>query len=111
MGRCCAPEEAADVEAAGEGWPDRFLQYWTLKESYLKAVGLGISVPLTDVRFSIDPEPRAHFAGSLAGADAGWSFDLTTEGDAYYLAVAAAPGQETRRPNFEYARFPALAGS
>lgn len=105
IARCCSPEEAADVEASGAAWPDRFLQYWTLKESYLKAVGLGISVPLAEVRFSIAPAPRARFTGSLAGADAGWAFDLTTLGDAYYLAVAAAPGQDARRPLIEYVAF------
>src|SRR5690554_3379079 len=81
------PEEAADVETHGDQWRDRFLQYWTLKESYLKAVGLGISVPLDEVCFRIDGEPRSCFRGSLAGADAGWAFDLTTLGSTHYLAV------------------------
>lgn len=51
--RCCSASEAADIQAReGERWRDRFLQYWTLKESYLKARGLGISIHLPDLSFS-----------------------------------------------------------
>src|SRR5678816_4274419 len=40
--RYCSPAEAEDVCAQADGWRDRFLTYWTLKEAYLKARGLGI---------------------------------------------------------------------
>jgi 4'-phosphopantetheinyl transferase len=99
--RCCAPDEALDVRARGDNWRDRFLQYWTLKESYLKAVGLGISVPLAEVRFTIDPAPRARFTGSLEGADEGWTFALTELGPSHYLAVAAAPDGNHHPPTIE----------
>jgi len=32
----------------------RFYDYWTLKESYIKAWGLGLAIPLTDFSFSIN---------------------------------------------------------
>src|SRR5690606_1228898 len=105
VARCCGPEEAAGVGPHGDRWRDRFLQYWTLKESYLKAVGLGISVPLDEVCFRIDGEPRSCFRGSLAGADAGWAFDLTTLGSTHYLAVAVSPVGGTR-PQFVRLPFP-----
>lgn len=104
--RCCSPEEAADVLAHGGGWGDRFLQYWTLKESYLKAVGLGISVPLAEVRFALGPEPRAMFTGSLAGADQGWTFTLTELGPSHYLAVAASPTRDRGAPTIERSPLP-----
>jgi 4'-phosphopantetheinyl transferase len=86
--RCCAPDEAADIEAYAPDWGDRFLQYWTLKESYLKATGLGISVHLPDVRFRIEDTPRPAFTGGQAGADTSWVFDLSTINPAHYVAVA-----------------------
>ncbi|MGL1956163.1 MAG: 4'-phosphopantetheinyl transferase superfamily protein [Colwellia sp.] len=33
---------------------DRFFDYWTLKESYIKAWGLGLAIPLKDFSFVID---------------------------------------------------------
>lgn len=90
VARCCSDDEAADVDAHGDAWRDHFLKYWTLKESYLKAVGLGISVHLPDVRFRMTGGPTAAFTGSLAGADAGWTFDLRALPPAHYVAVAAS---------------------
>ncbi|MCJ8320460.1 MAG: 4'-phosphopantetheinyl transferase superfamily protein [Colwellia sp.] len=33
----------------------RFFDYWTLKESYIKAWGLGLAIPLKDFSFTINP--------------------------------------------------------
>jgi 4'-phosphopantetheinyl transferase len=33
---------------------DRFFDYWTLKESYIKAWGLGLAIPLADFSFAIN---------------------------------------------------------
>jgi len=89
--RYCSPSEAADTEAQGDLWRDRFLRYWTLKEAYLKACGLGISVHLADISFSLGPGPiRVDFLGSLAGTDTRWSFHLCQIDARHLLAVAAA---------------------
>ncbi|MFC3051556.1 4'-phosphopantetheinyl transferase family protein [Kordiimonas pumila] len=32
-----------------------FLTFWTLKEAYIKAIGKGLSLPLTDFHFNLDP--------------------------------------------------------
>lgn len=105
VARCCDATEAADVDAHGDRWRDRFLQYWTLKESYLKAVGLGISVHLPDVRFRLTDGVCPAFQGELAGADAGWTFDLTAIGDRYYVAVAAST-TDAVPPPVAHAPFP-----
>jgi 4'-phosphopantetheinyl transferase len=93
--RYCAPAEIADIEARQPHWRDRFLTYWTLKEAYLKARGLGIAVPLSEICFSLDPAIRVTFLGSLAGAAADWSFALLSPTDDHVAAVAA-PGAALR---------------
>tara|TARA_B110000467_G_C18225369_1_gene425510 strand:+ start:97 stop:993 length:897 start_codon:yes stop_codon:yes gene_type:complete len=35
----------------------RFFDYWTLKESYIKAWGLGLAIPLGDFTFTLGDEP------------------------------------------------------
>ncbi len=90
--RYCSASEAADVARAGDGWQDRFLLYWTLKEAYLKARGLGIAVHLSDLSFTIgaNGDARVDFLDSLAGSDPNWAFDLRDLEGAYYVAVAAS---------------------
>jgi 4'-phosphopantetheinyl transferase len=87
--RFCSPDEAADVEAQGDRWRDRFLTYWTLKEAYLKARGVGISVTLSDISFSLEPDGvRVSFLRSLEGTDPRWTFTLVRPTDRHLLAVA-----------------------
>lgn len=108
VARCCSPTEAADVHARGsEGWRDRFLQYWTLKEAYLKARGLGIAVHLADLSFSLHgDEVRLDFKGALATEPhAAWAFDLITLHADHFLAVAA-PVVAGARPRFRFDPFP-----
>lgn len=90
--RYCAPDEVRDIQAHGQhGWHDRFLLYWTLKEAYLKARGLGISVPLADISFAVDgAAPRVSFLRSLAGTDDRWIFHVARPTTEHVLAVAAA---------------------
>jgi len=106
--RCCSPSEAADIEAEGpRSWRNRFLAYWTLKEAYLKARGLGIALPLSDISFSIEGDaPTVTFLGRLAGLDTRWAFHLVRATDRHLLA-AATPIAD-RRPTFVVDRLPAL---
>ena len=99
--RFCAPAEVADIEAQpGEGWRDRFLTYWTLKEAYLKARGLGIAVHLADVSFTLSAGRVAvTFLNSLAGQDTAWAFEVA-ELAPHHVLAAAAPVVAGSRPTF-----------
>ncbi len=88
--RYCAPSEIADIEAHPVAARHRrFLTYWTLKEAYLKALGLGISVHLSDIAFTVHPErPTVEFHDSLAGTSTDWAFGMTALSDQFLLSWA-----------------------
>lgn len=57
-GHCfSAPEIAALHALPAEAQQERFFHYWTLKESYIKAIGKGLSLPLH--RFAMEIEEAA----------------------------------------------------
>jgi 4'-phosphopantetheinyl transferase len=43
---------------SGKDWTARFFDYWTLKEAYAKAQGLGLVFALGDIGFELGPENR-----------------------------------------------------
>jgi len=90
--RYCSTSEAADIAAQGDLWRERFLVYWTLKEAYLKARGLGISVQLADISFALGGDGNAAIAfhNSLAGTDDRWRFHLQRHAPHHLIAVAAS---------------------
>jgi len=106
--RFCSPAEMADIERCGpDGWRDRFLKYWTLKEAYLKARGLGIAVPLADVSFSLgERDATVTFLQSLAGLPTTWAFFLA-ETDSEHFVAAAASTDTGGTPTFTLSPFPA----
>lgn len=53
--RCFDASERARIDAAID--PDReFFRYWTLKESYVKALGCGLYYPLRRIHVEVSPE-------------------------------------------------------
>jgi 4'-phosphopantetheinyl transferase len=67
--------------------PRRFQRLWTLKESYLKAVGTGISGGLGSMTFHFD-ESGVRFERDGDEEAARWQFREITVDDRYRVAVA-----------------------
>ena len=71
---------------------DLALSLWTLKEAYLKARGLGLTLPPGSLSFSTSPGAISlRAAADVEPAPEGWSFASAALGR-HRLAVAAGPG-------------------
>lgn len=89
--RFFAPSEAQALLAEpAERQSRRFYEYWVLKESYGKARGLGLRLPLD--RFAFDlrdtATPRVSFASPIDDDEARWWFALV-EPTAHHVAAVA----------------------
>jgi 4'-phosphopantetheinyl transferase len=71
--RFFAPSEAARLAALPRtALEQEFLRIWTLKEAFVKAVGLGLSLPLD--RFAFGADPGEFSCAVELGPPAAWSF-------------------------------------
>lgn len=90
-----APQEARDLAARSGAERDvRFLEYWTLKESFVKARGGGLSIPLDSFHLhNQDGAWRICFAdGNLNPAE--WQFQCLRPTANHVLSIAIhRPGQ------------------
>jgi len=59
--RFFSAQEAQQIKAA----PDRFFEYWTLKEAFVKATGLGISQGLETFSFAIEAPTGSDFNDNI----------------------------------------------
>ena len=55
--RCLTPQEQTTLPSSPAEQLKGFLKYWTIKEAHLKAIGLGLSYPMTNVEITWQPEP------------------------------------------------------
>ena len=94
-----APDEVASLRALPpESQQRRFFEYWTLKESYIKARGMGLSIPLKD--FAFDPTPETGPVIAFHGIDddsADWQFTFREPTDAHLVAAAFRRGTGPER--------------
>ena len=84
-------QEALHASSGSSEWTRRFFRYWTLKEAYAKARGLGLNMRLSDVSFhwGDDGGIEARFAPAVADNPDAWRFwncDLDAD---YTISIAA----------------------
>ena len=79
------------MEEGGEaGREELFFRFWTLKESYVKAVGCGITVPLQDISFQIGDD------GGITCEKTGWKFRQWILAGGYVLSACVSGEGEIR---------------
>jgi len=89
-----AAEQAVLAGLPEEGQADRFFEYWTLKEAYMKARGLGFALP--PASFELTALPAAGYAlRHLEAPDpaVGWTFHATRLGQHRLACAAGAAGR------------------
>ena len=82
--------ETAAMEALPPGLRhERFFALWTLKESYVKAHGMGLQLPLKHINFAIDSSPDIHvyFDDAINDAPDRWKFLQLDPSDKHVVAI------------------------
>ena len=85
-----APEVRAFHRLPAHQQRERFFAYWTLKESYIKARSMGLSIPLKKFWFDVETVGEIHFDLDpvLADDPRSWTFLRMTASRSHPLAVA-----------------------
>ncbi len=100
IARYFSPQEVSDFsQIPAHQRHDRFFDYWTLKESYIKACGMGLSLPLDQFTFHIQEKEslRISFAASLNDDPNNWQFWLFDPTPSHKAAISLH-----RHPGTEY---------
>jgi 4'-phosphopantetheinyl transferase len=92
-----APAEVAALKQAAE--PDRpgvFFTFWTLKEAYIKARGMGLSLKLDGFAFDLSGKyPRVSFNQRCPDDSSRWQFRRYLPTATHALAVAVSAPEST----------------
>lgn len=86
-----ATEVAELSRVAPDRQQDRFFEYWTFKESYIKARGMGLSLPLNGFSFEFPQRDavRIRIDPALEDQDEHWSFWQYRPSAGYLMALCA----------------------
>ena len=98
LDRYFAPEESAALLALAPGERRRrFFELWTLKESYIKARGMGLAIALDAFRFDLIGEHglSLHMRPELADSPRCWRLWQFVLRPDYLAGVCAARGEES----------------
>ncbi|HXA17108.1 MAG TPA: 4'-phosphopantetheinyl transferase superfamily protein [Thermoanaerobaculia bacterium] len=90
--RYFAPPEVAALHASPrQEQQQRFFEYWTFKESYIKARGMGLSLPLDKFSFHYRDEKTVEIAidRELTDEPARWQFWQLQPAPEYLVAICA----------------------
>src|SRR5262245_14325273 len=101
-----ATEYSVLCEVAASDRHRRFLEFWTLKEAYAKAQGMGMSMDLSQFTFEIHNETaRISFHSQDAAHSGFWKFRLLRPGPEHTAAVAVClPSQSDMQLNVNDAK-------
>lgn len=103
--RFFSPRECRDVLAhAQQERQQRFFDYWTLKESYIKARGEGISLGLDKFGFGISADGTIDIEcdEKLQETPAAWQFRLSPHAGDHRLALAVKLPQPARKIDIQH---------
>lgn len=91
----------------------RFFEYWTLKESYIKARGAGLSIPLDRFAFNLDDAPRIRLAIDplLADRSDRWAFWQLRPARDHLAAVCAEQSTSGCLELSALRQWPGIAGA
>lgn len=94
--RYFAPQELREFEAlATEHRRRRFFELWTLKEAYLKASGVGLSLALDRISFALLGDAIGiAFASDVADSASDWQFALHDIGPRHLMALSVRRAQQ-----------------
>jgi 4'-phosphopantetheinyl transferase len=84
-------EIASLVSASDREKRELFFSHWTLKEAYIKARGMGLSLPMKAFSFELeDDSQKIYFSSELADDPQRWQFMRHSPTEQHRLAIAVS---------------------
>ncbi len=98
---CFHDREIEYLFSRPQGRQERFFRIWTLKESFIKAIGHGLSYPLKNFYFDIKPDNEINI--NIVGREGGgkiWNFRVYDMLPGHKLAVCTMGATPPAKPVF-----------